>query len=113
MALCGYLKPSANDKWKRDFLGWAKILKRRLEIKSKSGAAKFSRKDVEIDGIIHRRGVTREEINKNQLRVIKAYEKFMKHVPALIALHNSFVWLLEPVRAAHSVRMHDKLSQSS
>jgi hypothetical protein len=113
MALCGYLKPSANDKWKRDFLGWAKILKRRIEIKSKSGAAKFSRKDVEIDGIIHRRGVTREEINKNQLRMIDAYKKFMTHMPALIELHNSFEWLLEPVRAAHSVRMHGKLSQSS
>jgi hypothetical protein len=113
MALCGYFKPSANDKWKRDFLGWAKIFKRFFEIKSKSGAAKFSRKWITIDGKKHKRGITREEINKNNLKLVKAYQQFMEHIPALIEIHNSFEWLLEPVRAAHSVRMHDKLSQSA
>ena len=113
MTLCGYFKPAANDKWKRDFLGWCSILKRRVTIRSKSGAAKFSRKFIELDGKKHKRGITREEIDKNQLRMLKAYEQFMEHLPPLIAIHNSFEWLLEPVRAAHSVRMHDKLSQSS
>lgn len=113
MALCGYLKPFANDKWKRDFLGWKEILKKRLQIDSKSGAAKFSRKIIDIDGKKHKRGITREEIDKTQLRMIDAYEQFMKYWTGLIDLHKSFEWLLEPVRAAHSVRMHNKLSQSA
>lgn len=113
MTLCGYFKPSANDKWKRDFEGWKEILKRRLQIKSKSGAAKSSRKVIDIDGKKHKRGITREEIDKNQLRMIKAYEQFMEYLPPFLAIHKGFEWLLEPIRAAHSVRMHDKLSQSA
>ena len=112
-ALDGYLRPWANDKWKRDLLGWCKIFKHKFKIKSKSGAAKFSRKKIFIDGKDVMRGITREEIDKNQPRLCNAFLEFIEFFPALIDLHSSFEVLAEPVRAVHSVMLHDKLSQSS
>jgi hypothetical protein len=112
-AIDGYLKPWANDKWKRDFIGWCKVFKQRFKLKSKSGAAKFSEKKIFINGKWVMRGITREEIDKTQPRMCNAFMEFMEHIPALIHLHESFEWMAEPIRAAHSVELHDKLSQSS
>ena len=113
MALIGYLKPSGNDKWKRDLIGWCKIFIRRFSIKSKSGAAKWSRKKIYVDGKFVMRGITREEMGKNQPRLCKAFMEFMEHFPALLEMHQGFELMSEPVRAAHSVQLHEKLSQSA
>lgn len=108
----GYLKPHSNYKWKRDIYGWSRILWRRLELKSKSGAAKFSRKPVEIAELELKtwRGITREEIDKNQARLYKFFGQFIQHFPAMITLHQIFESISEPIRAEHSVKLHEKLS---
>ena len=114
-ALTGMILPSKNNKWKRDLLGWCKIFLKKVELKSKSGAAKWSRKLVhleEMDKDMYR-GITREEITKNQKRMMLAFKDFIEWFPELLFIHDTFVSGMEPVRAEHSVRMHEKLSQSA
>jgi hypothetical protein len=108
----GYLKPHSNYKWKRDLFGWSRILGKRMELKSKSGAAKFSRKPVEIAELDIKtwRGITREEIDKNQNRLYKYFGQFIEHFGSLIIFHQIFETISEPIRAEHSVKLHEKLS---
>jgi hypothetical protein len=108
----GYLKPHSNYKWKRDLFGWSRILGKRMELKSKSGAAKFSRKPVEIAELDIKtwRGITREEIDKNQARLFKFFQQYIEHFGSMIIFHQIFESISEPIRAEHSVKLHEKLS---
>lgn len=113
--MSGMLKPLKNDKWKRDILGWTDIFLKKIELKSKSGAAKFSRKKIQIErlNINEWRGITREEIDKNQPRMMRYFKQFMEHVPAFLMLHEIFTETMEEPRAVHSIQLHDKLADSA
>ena len=116
--LDGYFKPHANYKWKRDALKWAKLLLKKFELKSKSGAEKFSRETVSSDFYDFatmfeedpKRGITREQIAKKQKRACVFFIQFIKHQPALLALADIFAEVSEQKRAAHSIKMNPKLS---
>ncbi|WP_411753315.1 hypothetical protein [Serratia sp. (in: enterobacteria)] len=113
--MAGFLKPMKNDKWKRDILGWADILLKKIELRSKSGAAKSSRKSYEVEGMTGKqwRGITREEIDKNQARMIKYFKQFVEYVPAFFMIHQQFIKMFEEPRAIHSIELSDKLSDSA
>lgn len=112
--LDGYFNPMANYKWKRDIVGWAKILLRKFVLKSKSGAEKFSRKSVSSNFYDffedQERGITREEIAKMQKRLCIYFLQFLKHHEGLMALSTLFEKVTEEKRAAHSIKMNPKLS---
>jgi len=112
--LDGYFNPMANYKWKRDIPNWAKILLKKFQLKSKSGAEKFSRKDVGSNFYDffekQKRGVTREEIAKMEKRLCVFFLQFIKHHPGLMALSTMFEEISEEKRAAHSIKMNPKLS---
>ena len=116
--LDGYFKPHSNYKWKRDMLRWAKLLLKKFELKSKSGAEKFSREKVsrdfyDFDKMFKEdpaRGLTREEIAKMQNRLCVFFVQFLKHHPGLLALADIFEEISEEKRAAHSIKMNAKLS---
>jgi hypothetical protein len=116
----GYFLPWKNYKWKRDIPGWAHLILKRLELKSKSGASKWSRKKVDqrfLDGLAGiedlERGLTREEINKIQKRMVRFFLQFIMHHEGLMALSEAFVEITEQKRAAHSIKMNPKLSDSA
>lgn len=113
--MAGFLKPMKNDKWKRDILGWADILLKKAELRSKSGAAKSSRKPYDVEGMDGKqwRGITREEIDKNQGRMIKYFKQFVEYVPAFFMIHQQFIKMFEEPRAIHSIELSDKLSDSA
>lgn len=115
IVLSGLFKPLKNDKWKRDFLGWNEIFIKEDVLESKSGAAKFSRKKIDVEhlNISEWRGITREEIDKNRPRMMRFFRQFIRHVPALFILHRIFTEVLEEPRAIHSIQMHDKLADSA
>lgn len=116
--LDGYFKPHANYKWKRDIPRWASLLLKKFELKSKSGAEKYSRETVsrdfyDFDQMFKEdpeRGVTREEIAKMQKRLCVFFLQFIKHHPGLMALADVFAEVSEEKRAAHSIKMNAKLS---
>ena len=109
-----FFKPNANYKWKRDIKGWAQLIKKKLELKSKSGAEKFSRKVVDKKWLDenkdNKRGITREEIAKMQHRLCKYFLQFIDHFEFLTEISDLYVDTSESKRAAHSINMHDKLS---
>ena len=116
----GIFLPMKNYKWKRDIIGWAHLILKRLELKSKSGASKWSRKKVDqrfLDGLAGiediERGLTREEINKIQKRMVRFFLQFIQHSEGLMSLHEAFVETTEEKRAAHSIKMNPKLSDSA
>ncbi|HJX79200.1 hypothetical protein [Glutamicibacter sp.] len=117
-SLDGYFLPSKNYKWKRDLVRWAGLLLKKFELKSKSGAEKFSREPVSRNFYDFKtmfkedpeRGITREEIAKMQRRVCIFFLQFIKHHPGLLALADIFVNVSEEKRAAHSIKMNAKLS---
>lgn len=115
IVLEGYFKPMKNDKWKRDTFGWAGIIDKFKELRSKSGAAKSSRKAYDVEGMTAKkwRGITREEIDKNQTRMAKFYKQFIEYVPAFFIIHQQFVGMFETPRAIHSIELSDKLSDSA
>lgn len=112
--LDGYFNPMANYKWKRDVPNWAKILLKKFVLKSKSGAEKFSRKNVSSNFYDffeeQERGITREEIAKMEKRLCIFFLQFIKHHPGLMALSTLFEKITEEKRAAHSIKMNPKLS---
>jgi hypothetical protein len=113
--LDGYLKPWGNFKWKKEVYGWSKIIARRLTLRNKCAAAKSSRIPTNFDDVEQQvyRGITREEIDKNQKKLIKFFQQFIEHFPGLIEFAQSFDGMTATYRARHSVNLHEKLSHNS
>jgi hypothetical protein len=121
----GLFKPWGNFKWKKELYGWSGILKRRILLRNKCAAAKSSRIETKFDNITQEdwkeafeeemkpRGITREEIDKNHLKLIKFFQQFMRHYASIIVFAQSFDGMTATFRARHSVRLHEKLSHNS
>lgn len=113
--LTAYFIPWKNRKWKKDWLDWINIHLKEKELRSKSGAAKFSRIHVVSieDGIDAWQGITREEIDKNRHRILSFARDFIKNFPYLAALSEYFMEQVEPHRAIHTVKLHGRMSEAA
>lgn len=113
--LTAYFIPWKNRKWKKDWLNWINIHIREKELRSKSGAAKFSKIHVTSieEGIDAWQGITREEIDKNRGRILKFARDFLRNFPYLGALSEYFMTVVEQPRALHTVKLHGKMSEAA
>ena len=113
--LTAYFIPWKNRKWKKDWLNWINIHIREKELRSKSGAAKFSKIHVTSieEGIDAWQGITREEIDKNRSRILRFARDFVRNFPYLGALSEYFMTVVEPPRALHTVKLHNTMSEAA
>lgn len=113
--LTAYFIPWKNSKWKKDWMNWIEIHIKQVELRSKSGAAKFSKIHVTSveEGIDAWQGITREEIDKNRRRILRFARDFTKNFPYLAELSEYFMSEIEPVRAIHTVKLHSKMSEAA
>ena len=113
--LTAYFIPWKNSKWKKDWMRWIDIHIKQVELRSKSGAAKFSKIHITSveEGIDAWQGITREEIDKNRPRILRFARDFTKNFPYLADLSEYFMTEIEPVRAIHTIKLHPKMSEAA
>lgn len=106
-ALCSLLAPFIDDKWRRDWFEWHKIIKDRLEY-SLHGAMSKSKLPTLMASAL--RGVTREQIDAKVPIAYKHYKQLAEDLPGLYAIHEFYMKRQQKFLGDLTIRMKEKMS---
>lgn len=106
-ALCGLFAPYVDDKWRRDWFDWYKIIKDRLEY-SLHGAMSKSKLPTLMASAL--RGVTREQIDAKVPIAYKFWGPLVEDLPGLYAIHEFYNKHQQPFLGDLTLRMREKMS---
>jgi hypothetical protein len=108
--LCGLFAPYIDDKWRRDWFQWYRIIKDRLEY-SLHGAMSKSKIPTSMAGAL--RGITREQIDAKVPVGYKLFKQLVEDMPGLWAIHEFYTQFQQPYLGDLTVRMKEKMSHLS
>jgi hypothetical protein len=109
-ALCYVFAPYHDDKWRRDWFQWHKILKDRIDY-SLHGAMSRSKIPTSVKKCF--RGVTREQIDAKMYIGFKVFKQLVEDIPGLYAIHEFYSTHQQPYLGDLTFRMKDKMSHLS
>jgi hypothetical protein len=106
-AFLALVSPYVDDKWRRDWFQWHKILKDRVEY-SLHGAMSMSKLETAVKDCF--RGVTREQIDAKMLIGFKFFGQLAEDLPKLYKISEFYKKRQQPWLSDLTVRMHEKMS---
>ena len=99
--------PNTDDKWRRSWRQWFKILKNRVDY-SLHGAMSMSKLETSVKQCF--RGVTREQIDAKMIVGFKYFGDFLDRMPGLEVIMDHYEKYQQPHLGELTTRMHDKMS---